>query len=383
VNSEAGSQSQGGSLGNPDISPVAVNLRKLTMPDGDLCGDMRTKGTRIYVLATRGYLSAAHQIQSLVPSLAGRVIPTPYDTLLRRMTRAYWKRQARESYWGVRTNRWSSTWEGLHAAVTLGVQLVRFLCCPGRPKSGTYVFTDLERLSPAELQKAAIVWQALAGTEIGIRLLNHPTRSMRRYELLRTLYERGINSFDVYRLTEARWPTRYPVFLRREHDHDGPISPLLRTRSELKMALDALYHQGEVRDRLMIVEFCDTADTNGIYRRYGAFVIGGHVFVNGVVFSRHWVQKKGDLDEPDMLREERQYVEENPHQDALREIFGLAGIDYGRMDYGLLDGKVQVWEINTNPTIIGSRLRRSVERQPIRERFDREMASALEQLASG
>ena len=76
-------------------------------------------------------------------------------------------------------------------------------------------------------------------------------------------------------------------------------------------------------------------------------------------------------------------MEENPHQDALREIFGLAGIDYGRMDYGLLDGKVQVWEINTNPTIIGSRLRRSVERQPTRERFDREMASALEQLASG
>ena len=33
----------------------------------------------------------------------------------------------------------------------------------------------------------------------------------------------------------------------------------------------------------------------------------------------------------------------------LREIFDLAQIEYGRIDYGMLDGKVQCWEINTNP----------------------------------
>ena len=32
-------------------------------------------------------------------------------------------------------------------------------------------------------------------------------------------------------------------------------------------------------------------------------------------------------------------------------MFGLAAIDYGRVDYGVLDGAPQAWEINTNPTI--------------------------------
>ena len=49
--------------------------------------------------------------------------------------------------------------------------------------------------------------------------------------------------------------------------------------------------------------------------------------------------------------EESRYCETNPHEAWIREIFRLARIDYGRIDYGMLDGKPQVWEINTNPTI--------------------------------
>ena len=51
------------------------------------------------------------------------------------------------------------------------------------------------------------------------RVLNHPTTSMRRYELLRTLFERGDSSFNVYRLTECRQPQRWPVFIREENEH--------------------------------------------------------------------------------------------------------------------------------------------------------------------
>ena len=35
----------------------------------------------------------------------------------------------------------------------------------------------------------------------------------------------------------------------------------------------------------------------------------------------------------------------------LRRVFAVAGVDYGRVDYGVLDGVPQVWEINLNPTI--------------------------------
>jgi len=52
-----------------------------------------------------------------------------------------------------------------------------------------------------------------------------------------------------------------------------------------------------------------------------------------------------------MAREELEYVQRNPHEQQLREIFAIANIDYGRIDYSMLDGKVQTWEINLNPTI--------------------------------
>jgi len=334
----------------------------------------------IHFLATRDNLFAVKQIETLIPSLAGRMTPIAYDALLRHVSRAYWGCQVKESYLAIQRH-WSPGRTLVRNTGALGVRLFRYLGAPRQPKPGAYIFADLERLSPRELQKAAIAWHALSDAGAGIRLLNHPGRSMRRYELLRTLHERGINHFNAYRLTEARWPTRYPVFLRREDEHSGAMSPLLRTRGELEAALDGLHRKGEVRDGLMIVEFCDTADADGIYRKYGAFVVGDRVFASGVQFSRHWVQKRRDLSEPEMLREQRLYLEENPHEAALREIFRLAGIDYGRMDYGLLQGKIQVWEINTNPIITRLPLRQSVERQPIYEHLARNLTEALTLLA--
>jgi hypothetical protein len=51
------------------------------------------------------------------------------------------------------------------------------------------------------------------------------------------------------------------------------------------------------------------------------------------------------------IRLERRYLEDNPHAGQLRRCFELAHIDYGRIDYGLVGDSIQVWEINTNPTI--------------------------------
>jgi hypothetical protein len=33
-----------------------------------------------------------------------------------------------------------------------------------------------------------------------------------------------------------------------------------------------------------------------------------------------------------------EFVEGNPHEAWLRRVFAVAGTDYGRMDYGVLDG---------------------------------------------
>jgi hypothetical protein len=54
----------------------------------------------------------------------------------------------------------------------------------------------------------------------------------------------------------------------------------------------------------------------------------------------------------------RSYEEENSnylagssHEAQVREVFGIAGIEYGRIDYGVCGDKIQVWEINTNPDL--------------------------------
>ena len=221
-----------------------------------------------------------------------------------------------------------------------------------RLPSGTYIFADVERLTPVAAERAAQVWRDLSTAGEHIRLLNHPTRSVHRYELLRSLYEDGVNAFNVYRLTDLGTPKYFPVFLRRE-EHGGYISPLLATPAALTAETADLDRRGQSREDKLIIEFCDTADAQGIYRKYSAFVVGTHVIPAHVFFSRNWLANRLSADEysPEMLAEERCYMNENPHADALLTCARRAHIEFGRIDYSMLNGALQVWEINTNPQL--------------------------------
>lgn len=214
--------------------------------------------------------------------------------------------------------------------------------------AGTYIFTDLERLSPEETERAAIIWNTLA--KRGFRLLNDPVRSMRRFELLRRLREHGINDFDVCRLTDPR-PLRFPVFIRSESNHDGSATLLLRSPAELDAAIKRLVAEGRNRDDKIIVEFRDTAGAQGIYHRYGAHIVGSRVFASNLFFGSDWIVKRPDekVATPARAAAERQYVTTNPHEAALRRIFRVARIEYGRVDYAVVDERIHVFEINTNP----------------------------------
>jgi hypothetical protein len=61
--------------------------------------------------------------------------------------------------------------------------------------------------------------------------------------------------------------------------------------------------------------------------------------------------KVPELFDDESLRLEDEYVATNPHAAELARIFALARVDYGRVDYGLLENRIQVWEINTNPLL--------------------------------
>src|SRR5262249_25455022 len=154
---------------------------------------------------------------------------------------------------------------------------------------GAYIFADIELLSDEQRHRAAEIWQQLSAR--GCPLLNHPTCTMRRYELLRMLHRRGINRFNVYRARDAEMPQRFPVFLRRENDHHGSLTRLLRSPAELASALRWRRWFGPPLDELLITEFCDTADDCGVYRKYSAFNLGGQILPRHLFFSNHWLVK--------------------------------------------------------------------------------------------
>ncbi len=215
---------------------------------------------------------------------------------------------------------------------------------------GTYIFADIERLSPQETEKAAWIWNQLQNHD-QVRLLNHPLWSMCRYELLKTLYNYGSNQFNIYRLTENLADLKFPAFIRGENDHEGNQTPLLKNREELDEAISQLVSRGENRQDKVIIEFCDTRDDQGTFKKYSAFAFGDTIVPVHVRYQKNWVVKANSLKTAQRDQENQTYVETNPHVEQIQAIFKLARIQYGRIDYSLRGEDIQVWEINTNPTI--------------------------------
>ncbi len=247
--------------------------------------------------------------------------------------------------------------------------------------AGSYVFSGLELLSPEQLTLAATCWTALSSSGHELHLLNNPLRVKRRFELLRELYERGINDFDVYRLTEARNPRRFPVFIRGENDHAGAETGLVHTQQELDAAINALVAAGKPRDTRIVTEFNASVSRGRLYRKYGAFVLGGRIIPRHLIYNSNWVVKgAGRFVDDQIVAEEWDYVQTNPHEDRLREIFAIAQIDYGRIDSDVVDGRIQVFEINTNPQILTPGGSRDATRTKIKRAFAERFTSALSAL---
>jgi hypothetical protein len=220
-----------------------------------------------------------------------------------------------------------------------------------RIERGTYVLTALDQLSAGMLRLLQALVGQLEGSD-GVRFLNHPSRTMQRFALLQTLARLGRNEFRAERVTRDYRALRFPVFLRSERDHGGPVSPVLHSSRDADAAVARALAQGFRLDDLLVVEFCDTADARGLVRKYGAFVVGDRVISKSLAVSRDWmIKRRGTEDAPEFIEEDVAYILGNPHREALADIFRLAGVGYGRMDYSVKDGRIQTWEINLAPTI--------------------------------
>jgi hypothetical protein len=246
-------------------------------------------------------------------------------------------------------------------------------------EAATVVFCDLERLTPDETSLADEAWLELSESSSPPLLLNRPSSALSRTALIQTLHAREVNSYTALPLRNALGRLRYPVFVRHRSEHWGPLTPLLPDRHALELAVTRAYLLRRI-DELLAVEFCDTADSDGMYRKYAAFVIGDRILPRHLVFDHAWQLKTPRLLDGNKLTEERAYLEANPHREELLSVARIAGVDYGRFDYGLLNGKVQVWEINTNPIIMMAPAAYDSVHFPNQEWFATHIAAELRRL---
>ncbi len=250
-----------------------------------------------------------------------------------------------------------------------------------RIRPGVYFFADLELLSERQREQAGEIRHELRRRGNRYVSFNDPVNSFRRYDLLTTLRETGINEFSVFRPGDDLETLHYPVFLRYENDHEGARGDMIWGPTELNETLEEARTSGE-EDGWLITEFCDTSDSDGVFRKFSAFLLDGRVIPRHVFFSHDWSQKRADIERADLLAEEEEYVRTNPHAQQIREVFRLARIDYGRIDYGIRGGRIQVWEINTNPMILSFDSARPGPRLPVHRRFADAIRPIWEELGS-
>lgn len=220
-------------------------------------------------------------------------------------------------------------------------------------RGGSYIFTnfnDVDALKPAHRATLIDLHERLVAANGAARVLNDPVRSLRRYDLLRQLHDSGGNAFNAWRADDPDPPARFPAFVR--HELRSLYQPAIaRDADQYQALLRGIRWQNGGLSEFVGIEFCDTKDRNGVYRKFGAFVVGDRIVPRHIFFSRNWHVKATDIPDAAMFDEELSYLNSNPHADALCACARLAKIGYGRIDYGMLDDRPQIWEINTNAAL--------------------------------
>ena len=237
-----------------------------------------------------------------------------------------------------------------------------------RLQAGTVIFSDVERLTPNLKPIAEKLY--IEAEKAKCNILNHPNKSLKRYELQKALN----NDFSVYKSGE-NVNLRFPVFLKEENEHKGSATGLLYSKDELKEAL--LRYPG-----YLIIEFLDTSDELGIFRKYSSFYIDGLVIPRHILFSKNWIVRGPDIIDLETVAEELVYINENSYKKEIINIFNIADIQYGRIDYSFYQGRMQVWEINTNPMLTTAETASSKMRKVVHEMSAKLINEAFSQLNS-
>ncbi len=249
---------------------------------------------------------------------------------------------------------------------------------------GVYVFGGVNLLRPATAHLLTSVHEQLARAT-GVVPLNHPVRSLRRYELIRALRDRDLIPYTAYGAWEDYSSVRLPAFVR-PRDIDTVIPELRHSIREIERDIGNAISWGRPAEELVVIEFADTS-VDGLFTKYAAHRVGDRILARSIDRGTHWVQRRQHSDiTMALIDEAAEYEESNPWEDQIREIFEIARIEFGRMDFSVVDGRVICWEINTLPSMhrphgvaeLPEDLRAA--RLPGRERFAERLRDAFEVL---
>jgi hypothetical protein len=231
------------------------------------------------------------------------------------------------------------------------------LAATGLFRPGAFIFTDFERLSAAELSMAQRFWDAIGEQNPALPRLNRPRSVLPRFELLRALYEAGLNSVNVHRVPDRHQIERYPVFIRWGDNNQGmPLTRLIPHANVLEGALAQIPPEIRSNPDLMIVEFGNSPGRDGRYRRYSAYRVGDCIYGQHCRITKDWFAKFTAQDWGEAERaESASYMAENPHAGGLAAYFDVGGVRYGRADYYLANGRIEVFELATNPLVVANR----------------------------
>ncbi|MEZ0217454.1 MAG: hypothetical protein ACAH89_09990 [Rariglobus sp.] len=247
-----------------------------------------------------------------------------------------------------------------------------------KPRPGLYVFSDVELLDDAQRAQAVALHARLKAEPDRYRVWNDPARSARRFDVLERMAREGRNRFRAFRAGETLpGDLRYPVFVRDEHEHTGSQTPLLHNAEELDAALAGLRAGTRPTQPLLVVEWLNYGDADGVFRKYSMFRWGDTLVRKHVLFSSSWLlrtpEESARFEAPEFLAEEQAFLagggEGDAHDAQVRGIFEMLAIDFGRIDYTVVDDRIQVFEINTNPLALRPKQLEPGPRRPVHAAF--------------
>jgi len=144
------------------------------------------------------------------------------------------------------------------------------------------------------------------------------------------------------------------VFLRTDGDHLGPLPELYASPEALRQGIERALARGLPMSRLLIVEYCAEPVLPRLYRKFSVFRVGKACVAHTCVDDTQWIAKFGQrgISPPEFFEQEFAIVRDNPYGAAVWDAFDVAGMEYGRADFGLVEGRPQVYEINSNPHVV-------------------------------